>query len=388
MKLRLLDFLVCPIDESKLELIDWESSLIELSAEERSRAENLGFDPALLSREIITGVLVNQAKKIFYPIHNGIPRLLIFPTGVVEEFVNKNKERITKELDGYTTPHEAAMFGEETVLRTFSSEWVNFGWDGKTYWGIEPSIIYKSMRWLLKLEENSIRNKSVLEVGIGVGGIADYMAQKEDCELFGMDLSYAVDSAYEHFGRNRFLHILQASAFAPPFKSNTFDLVYSQGVIHHTPSTKTAFDRICHLSKSGGRLYIWVYNPHSENRSLIRRMIMLLETLLRPLCWRLPERLQSLFLLPVIPLYIIHQNFMAKKKGPGYKSHGFREAMHAARDRFTPRFAHRHSEEEVSVWFKEAGYTNVQLGSQRSRPDYVAESLYVATSVDGVKGKA
>ena len=385
MKMRLLDLLVCPIDKSKLELFEWESSSVELSTEEVSRAESLGLDPEMIAREIKTGVLVNQARKIFYPIHNGIPRLLIFPTGVAKEFLQKNNKRIAQELVGYTTPNQTVMTGEETVLRTFSSEWVNFGWDGKSYWGIEPDVIYKSMRWLLKLEENPIQNKTVLEVGIGVGGIADYMARKEGCELVGMDLSYAVDSAYEHFWKNRFLHIIQASAFAPPFKSNTFDLVYSQGVIHHTPSTKDAFNSICNLPKPKGRLYIWVYNPLDEERNLIRRMTMVLENILRPLCWRLPERLQSLVLLPIIPLYLIHQNFIVMKKGPGFKRYGFREAMHAARDRFTPRFAFRHTEEEVKGWFNVAGYSDIQWASQRTRPDYVAEALFFATSVDGVR---
>lgn len=385
MKLRLLDFLVCPIDKSKLELFEWESSLVELTPKETSRAESLRLDPKIFAKEIKTGVLVNQTRKIYYPIHNGIPRLLIFPTGVAEEFLQKNNKRITQELAGFTTPHQAVMTGEETVLRTFSSEWVNFGWDGKSYWGIEPDVIYKSMRWLLKLEENPIKNKTVLEVGIGVGGIADYMARKEGCELVGMDLSYAVDSAYKYFGKNRFLHIIQASAFAPPFLPNTFDLVYSQGVIHHTPSTKGAFDSICHLPKIGGRLYIWVYNPHDEERTLIRRILMVLEKLIRPLCWRLPERLQSLVLLPIIPLYLIHQSFIAKKKGEGFTRYGFREAIHAARDRFTPRFAFRHTEEEVKGWFTAAGYSDIEWVSKRSKPNYVAEGLFYATSVDGVK---
>ena len=65
------------------------------------------------------------------------------------------------------------------------------------------------------------------------------------------DLGYAVDAAQQNFGRNPLLHIVQASAFSPPFREKTFDLVYSQGVIMATlldedrirPARKASEDR-------------------------------------------------------------------------------------------------------------------------------------------------
>jgi hypothetical protein len=59
--------------------------------------------------------------------------------------------------------------------------------------------------------------------------------------------------------------------------------------------------------------------------------------------------------------------------------------MHAARDRFTPRFAHRHSECEVIKWFSEAKYSELQCVSERKRPDFVPLPLVTATAVDGVR---
>ncbi len=300
-------------------------------------------------------------------------------------FAKEHAERLARELPGFTPALEAGMPGEETVLRTFSSEWVNYDWDEQSYWSVSPEVIYKSMNFLLDLAQKSVRDKLVLEVGIGIGGIADYMASEEECELVGIDLSYAVDSAYSHFGRNPFLHIVQASAFAPPCRESTFDFVYSQGVIHHTFSTKAAFNRICKLPKVGGRLYVWVYNPDDERRTAVRRIIMVMETCIRPFCWRLPERLQMIVLLPIVPLYLVHQNLYVKNSGPGYVRYGWREAVHAARDRFTPRFAHRHTEEEVCNWFRESGYAELRRLSQRERPDFVPVSLYLETAMDGIR---
>jgi uncharacterized protein YbaR (Trm112 family)/SAM-dependent methyltransferase len=386
MKPRALNLLVCPIDKTQLELVEWETSQVKLSKEEVGRVERLGLDAAEFSKETVTGVLLNRHRKVFYPIYEGVPRLLPFKTGIVEKFTDRHAERIRRELPGFTTTHEAAMPGEQTVLRTFSSEWVNYDWDEQQYWNLTSDALYQCMKLMLDLERKPVRDKLVLEVGIGVGGIANYMAQKEECELMGIDLSHAVDPAYKHFGRNPFLHIVQASAFAPPFRESTFDFVYSQGVIHHTFSTKIAFDRICKLPKPGGRLYVWVYSPSNEQRTIIRRTIMFMERLIRPLCWRMPERLQSLTLLPLIPLYLLHQNLFVRRRGHGFVKYGWREAMHAARDRFTPRYIHRHTEQEVCGWFREAEYTEIRSGSERKLPNSSSLSSFVHnTAVDGIR---
>jgi uncharacterized protein YbaR (Trm112 family)/SAM-dependent methyltransferase len=385
MKMRLLDLLVCPIGKTRLELVEWETSSVYLSPKEANRLERMGLDPDLFSKEIITGVLLNRAKKIFYPIHHGIPRMLVFSTGLGRQFAKRHADRIASELRGFAMPQEIATPGEEIVLRTFSTEWVKYDWDGQSYWSVRPDTIYESMNFLLDLNRRPVKDKLALEIGIGIGGIANHIAHRGECELVGIDLSYAVDSAYKHFGTNTFLHLVQASAFVPPFRENAFDFVYSCGVLHHTFSTRTAFDRICRLPKIGGRLYIWVYSPYGERHTLIRRLIMLIETGLRPFASRLPENLQTAVLLPIIPLYFLHQNLYVTRLGPGYVKYGWREAMHAARDRFTPRYAHRHTEDEVCDWFREAGYGELQRGSERDYPDYVPTSLILATAVDGIR---
>lgn len=385
MKPRLADLLLCPLDHTPLELREWETTSNELSDSSKARIDRLGLDPAAFSREIATGVLLNHDRRVYYPIYHGVPRLLVFPTDVARRFQREHSDRLNDELPGFTLANASSMPGEETVLRTFSSEWVNFEWDGQTYWSVKPEVLYDNMRFLLNLAEKPVRDQLVLEVGIGIGGIADYMASKEECELVGVDLSYAVDSAYSTFGRkNPFLHVLQASAFALPLRERRFDLVYSQGVLHHTHDTRLAFQRVSKLPKQGGRFYLWVYSPTSEQRNLLRRTLMVVENMVRPLVWRLPERLQTLALLPIAPLYLLHQNVLvAPENASGYAKYGWTAAIHAARDRFTPRFVHRHSEDEVCGWFREAGYSHIQRTSQRTTPEFIPPSLVLATSVEG-----
>ena len=299
--------MACPLDKTPLELRTWDSVERELTPPDAARAESNGIASAALAEEIVTGVLVNRSRKLLYPIHRGVPRMLVFSTGVAAEFADLHAARMRAEFPGFSLPNETSMPGEADVLRTFSSEWVNYDWDAQSYWNLTPDAWFRCMRFVLELDEFPVRDKLVLEVGMGIGGVANYMAREEGCETIGVDLGHAVDAGQAHFGSNPFLHIVQASAFSLPFADRGFDFVYSFGVIHHTFSTKTAFDSLAKLPKERGRLYVWVYSPQDESRSLKRRGLMALESVLRPMIWRLPERAQSVALAPLVPLYIVHQ---------------------------------------------------------------------------------
>jgi uncharacterized protein YbaR (Trm112 family)/2-polyprenyl-3-methyl-5-hydroxy-6-metoxy-1,4-benzoquinol methylase len=383
MRSRLTDLLVCPIDKHKLELLAWDTVRVSPSPAEAARIEAVGLSPERFTEEIVTGVLVNHERKVFYPIYRGVPRMLVFPTGVSRRFVQENAGRLRGELPGYTLPAQPPMPGEEDTLRSFSREWVSYDWNPRAYWGVTPEVMYRCMRFLLDLDRQPVRHQLVLEVGIGIGGIADYVSRSENCELCGVDLSYAVDAAYKNFGRNPLLHILQASVFALPFPDRRFDFVYSQGVIMCTHSTKAAFDHLAVLPRPGGRLYIWVYSHYDEERTLERRGLMALEKVVRPIVWRLPEFLQTAALTPFVPLYILRQRLVAGRDPSVHVTYGWREAMHAARDRFTPRFVYRHSEDEVRGWFEQAEYVDVQTASERTPPADIPASFVTATAVDG-----
>lgn len=385
MKPRLLDLLACPIEGVPLELVEWESTPVGLSQKDIERITRLDLKIDRFSREVVTGVLLNRDRRIFYPVHGGVPRLLPFSTGISRHFARVHAARLARELPDFAPPDAPAAPGERAVLRTFSSEWVNYDWDPRSYWSVTPQVMYRTIHFMLDLDRRPVKDTLVLEVGVGIGGIADYMARSEECEMVGIDLSHAVDPAHTHFGTNPFLHLVQASALAPPFRKQVFDLVYSWGVLHHTFSTRAAFDRISVLPKAGGRLYVWVYSHYDEERTVGRRVLMVAERLLRPVCSRLPETLQTIALFPFIPLYLIHQNLIVKQKGSGYSGYRWREAMHAARDRFTPRYAHRHSEGEVSSWFRAAGYDVIARQSSRECPSFIPPGFALATAVEGVR---
>lgn len=312
MRERLLNFLVCPITRSPLRLVIWDEKPNKVSEYHKAKLEAMSLSVKLFEKEIINGALINDPDKIYYPVYKGIPRMLTYSCGVFEDFNREFHHKIKMELEGYSLPDLQAPVGEKSVIKSFSKEWLDYDWDPEKYWRINSEEMYKTIRFMLDLENKSVENKYVLEVGIGIGGIANSVCENNGCELVGIDLSYAVDGAYKNFGSNILFHIVQASAFNLPFKEKNFDYVYSHGVLHHSSDPKICFQNVSKLVKPSGYLYVWLYSDTSENRNLLRRVLMILEKVLRPVIWPLPQTIQNLALFPLSLLYLVHQNFFQK----------------------------------------------------------------------------
>lgn len=108
------------------------------------------------------------------------------------------------------------------------------------------------------------RGKQVLEIGVGLG--ADHQRFAEaGAKLHGIDLT---PRAIEHTRRRLELFGLKSdlrvgNAEALPFADSTFDLVYSWGVIHHSPDTAKAAREILRVLKPGGRFAVMIYYRYS-----------------------------------------------------------------------------------------------------------------------------
>jgi hypothetical protein len=61
--------------------------------------------------------------------------------------------------------------------------------------------------------------------------------------------------------------------------------------------------------------------------------------------------------------------------------------MHAARDRRTPRYIHRHTDEEVCGWFEPAGDRDLVCLSRRPAPDFVPVAFTACTGAEGTRAQ-
>jgi len=106
----------------------------------------------------------------------------------------------------------------------------------------------------------------VLEIGCGIGTDGAQFA-KAGADYTGSDLTdAAVELARKRFElsglRGRFS---VADAETLDFADNSFDLVYSHGVLHHTPDTQQAVNEIHRVLKPGGRAIVMLYHRGSYN---------------------------------------------------------------------------------------------------------------------------
>jgi ubiquinone/menaquinone biosynthesis C-methylase UbiE len=106
--------------------------------------------------------------------------------------------------------------------------------------------------------------EQVLEVGGGMGTdlaqFARHGAIVTDVDLSEGHLQHAQENFRLRGLTGRFVH---HDAESLPFDDNTFDLVYSNGVIHHTPNTAQAVAEIFRVLKPGGRVIAMVYAENS-----------------------------------------------------------------------------------------------------------------------------
>lgn len=108
------------------------------------------------------------------------------------------------------------------------------------------------------------RGRRVLEVGVGLG--TDFVRfARAGADCVGIDLTEAAVAAVRERLSQEGLEaeVLVADAEALPFEDGCFDLVYSYGVLHHTPDTPRAVAEVRRVLRWDGEARIMLYSRRS-----------------------------------------------------------------------------------------------------------------------------
>lgn len=111
-----------------------------------------------------------------------------------------------------------------------------------------------------------LRNKTVLEIGLGYGTLGQVIAS-QGADYHAMDIAE---------GPARLMHLRLsgingekppkvqiASALNIPYKNGSFDAVYAIGCLHHTGNIKKSVEEIFRILKPKGKAVVMLYNRHS-----------------------------------------------------------------------------------------------------------------------------
>lgn len=129
---------------------------------------------------------------------------------------------------------------------------------------------YETQPFMEKVMEfKNFKGKNLLEIGCGLGTDLLQFA-RGGANVTGVDLTPA---SIELVKRRFNLYELKLTARVAdaenlPFGDNTFDIVYSFGVLHHTPNTQKAIDEVYRVLKPGGKIIIMLYHRTSMHVSL------------------------------------------------------------------------------------------------------------------------
>lgn len=200
------------------------------------------------------------------------------------------------------------------------------------------------------------------------------LREKSQAKFVAVDISEAIDVAKSRLGKYPGCEFIQADVLSLPFPDNTFDTVFSEGVLHHTPSTKAAIKSVARVLAVGGEALIYVYRKKGAIREFtddyIREQISNMSPTeaweaLRPLT-KLGQafaELETQITVPEdIPMLGIKagqfdvQRLLYYAVGKMYWNSNltFEECHHINFDWYHPKYAHRQTEEEVRAWCDDA----------------------------------
>jgi SAM-dependent methyltransferase len=169
----------------------------------------------------------------------------------------------------------------------------------------------------------------IVEVGCGTGQMCLYLARAERVVL-GADLTRASLALGAEAARRFGLHgvqFVETDLQRPGLKAGAFDVVYSSGVLHHTPNPRASFARLAQLARPGGTIVLGVYNALARLPTKLRR---------------LTARLSGFRVIPFDPV------LRGRDEEPAR-----RDAW--LRDQYQHPEEHSHTLAEVQGWFAENG---------------------------------
>jgi SAM-dependent methyltransferase len=186
-----------------------------------------------------------------------------------------------------------------------------------------------------------------------------------------LDISGAIDAAFENLRDRDGVYFVQADIFRLPFRPETFDFVYSWGVLHHTPDPPAAFRNLPPLVRPGGKLMTMVYANYNKPYRAVTELY-------RRLTKRLPKALLLKLSYIAVPLYYVGK---IPVLGPlitrlllpvSVRPPTHRWRVGNTFDLYSPEYAFAYDHVEVHGWYEQAGFARIRPVAPNSGISYIA----------------
>ncbi len=344
MKLRLLDFLCCPMCRATLAPSAWREE----------------------DGEIVEGILACHGCARTFPIINGIPRMLPDPLAHLAiqyhpEFFRAYETQMRAYRDRCERKRADRWWAaEERTVKSYSYQWRKF----KQMFAHWEQVFLDSVKPMTPAFFNG---RVGLDGGCGFGRSL-YYAATYGAEMIGLDLSEAIEAARQNTAQFERVHLVQGDIFHPPVHERSLDFVYSIGVLHHLPDPKNGFRSLTRLLKPGAPMFIWVY-LRGRGRQIAAFTVM------RAISTRLPVRSLNAVALGIAAAHWLlwiapYRTLKRLRAGAAladrlpfthYARYPFRVLHTDWMDGLSVPLQNYHKPEEVAEWYRQAGLVRVQI---------------------------
>jgi arsenite methyltransferase len=298
--------------------------------------------------------LVCEATGETFPIINGIPRLVGGVDGEQKQTMDGFSYKWEKTPQFGKTPEHQRVF-----LQAYK-EW--FGVNSTDDFG------------------RYMKGKTVLNAGCGCGR-NEFFWGRFPAKIVDLDISRAIDVAKKNWSQDERFSFVQADVLKIPFADQSFDVVWSEGVLHHTPSTYHALQSCVRVLKADGVILFYVYRKKAPLREFA-------DDYLRNAIADLPPDQAWAALEPLTHLAKAFSDIKAKVTIPvdvdllGFKAgtfdvqrflyynvmkfywndeFTFDENVHINYDWYYPKYCWRHTVQEIREWLREFNLDELEM---------------------------
>lgn len=212
--------------------------------------------------------------------------------------------------------------------------------------------------------------------GAGLSAVGLFGDRLKKVRYLGLDVSTAVEQAAKRMhARGYRPAFIQANLMNPPLPDDSVDVIYAQGVLHHTDSTESAIRALTRKLRPGGRFLFYVYRRKGPIREFTDDYVRTKLQSVRPeQAWSammpltklgkllgdlkieidVPERIDLLDI-PAGRIDLQRLFYWHVFKAFHNEHWTLDELNHINLDWYAPVNAHRQTPEEVRAWCVEAG---------------------------------
>jgi len=273
---------------------------------------------------------------------------------------------------GYRCPKCDESFPEQNAIAHFVNpqnyaDSFGFQWKRHARTQLDSAEIRESERHFrvkTGLTPQELDGKLVLDVGCGMGRFAE-VATRWGARVVGVDLSAAAEVAAKNLSDRDFI-AFQADVFHLPFEVESFDCIYSVGVLHHTPDCEAAVKALPQFLKPNGVIAVWLYSGYNKwyrftdiYRKYTHRMsapaLHRLLSVAVPFFYHLDRGLRVVPLLGKPAAGLLHHVFPVNRQDDS------EARLLDTFDWYSPRYQSKHTYEQVFRWFESSGLEDLHV---------------------------